>query len=138
MFGPLGLPELILIFVVALIIFGPKKLPDIGRSVGRALGEFKKASNDLKTTLEEEVRIEEQKSIAPASMTASAITTPDSSPVEYRPTDINGVDYTAPDYSASDSSPVDYLQADVNSDDSTAADLNPPDITSPPLATNRD
>jgi len=55
MFGSIGLPELILIFVVALLLFGPRKLPDIGRSLGRALGEFRRASNDLKRTLEEEV-----------------------------------------------------------------------------------
>lgn len=55
MFGSIGLPELILIFVVALLLFGPRKLPDVGRSLGRALGEFRRASNDLKRTLEEEV-----------------------------------------------------------------------------------
>lgn len=61
MFGSLGFPELMLIFLVALVIFGPRKLPDIGRSIGKALGEFKRATNDLKSTLEEEVRIEDQK-----------------------------------------------------------------------------
>jgi TatA/E family protein of Tat protein translocase len=54
-----------MIFVVALIIFGPKRLPDIGRSIGKAMGEFKRATNDLKSTLEEEVRLEERKTIAP-------------------------------------------------------------------------
>ena len=61
MFGSIGMPELIIIFVIALIIFGPKKLPELGRSLGRSLNEFKRASNELKNTLEEEVRIEEQK-----------------------------------------------------------------------------
>jgi len=61
MFGSLGMPELIVIFVIALIIFGPKKLPELGRSLGRSLNEFKRASNELKNTLEEEVRIEEQR-----------------------------------------------------------------------------
>jgi sec-independent protein translocase protein TatA len=61
MFGSIGMPELIIIFVVALVIFGPKKLPELGRSLGRSLNEFKRASNELKHTLEEEVRIEEQR-----------------------------------------------------------------------------
>lgn len=59
MFGSLGLPELILIFLVALLLFGPRKLPEIGRSVGRALGEFRRASNDLRRTVEEEIAVEE-------------------------------------------------------------------------------
>jgi TatA/E family protein of Tat protein translocase len=61
MFGSIGMPELVIIFVIALIIFGPKKLPELGRSLGRSLNEFKRASNELKNTLEEEVRMEEQK-----------------------------------------------------------------------------
>ena len=65
MLGSLGFQELLMIFFVALIIFGPKRLPDIGRSVGKALGEFRRATNDLKSTLEEEVRLEERKSVAP-------------------------------------------------------------------------
>ena len=62
MFGSLGMPELIIIFVIALIIFGPRKLPELGRSLGKSLAEFKRASNELKSTLEEEIRLEEQRS----------------------------------------------------------------------------
>jgi sec-independent protein translocase protein TatA len=61
MFGPIGMPELIVIMVLALIIFGPRKLPELGRSLGRSLNEFKKASNELKHTLDEEIRVEEQR-----------------------------------------------------------------------------
>ena len=61
MFGSIGMPELIIIFVIALIIFGPRKLPELGRSLGKSLAEFKRASNELRNTLEEEIRIEEQK-----------------------------------------------------------------------------
>ncbi len=60
MFGSIGMPELIIIFVIALIIFGPRKLPELGRSLGKSLAEFKRATNDLKGTLEEEIRLEEQ------------------------------------------------------------------------------
>ena len=59
--GPLGMQELIIIFIIALLIFGPRKLPELGRSLGKSLGEFKRASNELRNTLEEEVRVEEQK-----------------------------------------------------------------------------
>ena len=61
--GPLGFPELVLIFIVALIVFGPKRLPEIGRTLGKALGEFKKASDELKNTIEREVRAEELKEL---------------------------------------------------------------------------
>lgn len=55
MFGPIGMPELILIFLVALLVFGPRKLPELGKSLGRGLAEFKRASDDLKRTIEDEI-----------------------------------------------------------------------------------
>jgi sec-independent protein translocase protein TatA len=58
------MPELIVIFVIALIIFGPRKLPELGRSLGKGINEFKRASNELKSTFEEEVRVEEQRNAA--------------------------------------------------------------------------
>lgn len=61
MFGSIGMPELIIILVIALIIFGPRKLPELGKSLGRSLNEFKKASQDLQNTLEQEIKIEEDK-----------------------------------------------------------------------------
>ena|SRR5258705_7380930 len=71
MFGSIGMPELIIIFVIALIIFGPRKLPELGRSLGKSLAEFKKASNELKSTLEEEIRLEETRSTFEASKAAT-------------------------------------------------------------------
>ncbi len=59
--GSLGMQEIIIIFVLALIIFGPRKLPDIGKSLGKGLAEFKRASNELKQTWEDEVRLEKEK-----------------------------------------------------------------------------
>ena len=64
MFGSIGMPELIIILVIALIIFGPRKLPELGRSLGKSIGEFRRASNELRSTLEEEIRVEEQKGAA--------------------------------------------------------------------------
>ena len=87
MFGSIGMPELIIIFVIALIIFGPRKLPELGRSLGKSLAEFKKASNELKSTLEEEIRIEEQRTSFEASKAANAAqtTAPPAAPVEPGP-----------------------------------------------------
>jgi sec-independent protein translocase protein TatA len=59
--GSLGMQEIIVIFVLALIIFGPRKLPDLGKSLGRGMAEFKKASNELKQTWEDEVRLDKEK-----------------------------------------------------------------------------
>ncbi len=59
MFGSIGLPELIVIFVIALVVFGPRRLPEIGRQLGRTINEFKRASRDLQHTLEHEVQAEE-------------------------------------------------------------------------------
>jgi|SRR5687767_4028410 len=74
MFGSLGVPELLLIFVVILIVFGPRRIPEIGRTLGKALGEFRKATDDLKSTIEREVRLEELKKITPP--TLDSIITP--------------------------------------------------------------
>jgi TatA/E family protein of Tat protein translocase len=68
MFGSLGLPELLMIFAVILIVFGPRRIPEIGRTLGKALAEFRKATDDLKGTLEREVRLEELKQIAQPAM----------------------------------------------------------------------
>ena len=65
MLGSIGMPELIIIFVIALIIFGPRKLPELGRSLGKSLAEFKRASNELRSTLEEEIRVEERAKVEP-------------------------------------------------------------------------
>jgi sec-independent protein translocase protein TatA len=61
MFGSIGMPELIIIFVIALIIFGPRKLPELGRSLGKSIAELTKASA-VWSTLEEEIRLEESAS----------------------------------------------------------------------------
>jgi sec-independent protein translocase protein TatA len=55
MFG-LGIPELIVIFVIALVVFGPKKLPDLGKSIGRAMAEFKKAQQEFQESVQSEMR----------------------------------------------------------------------------------
>jgi TatA/E family protein of Tat protein translocase len=58
--GPLGWPETVFIFFLALILFGPKKLPELGRTVGKAITEFRRASNELKSTFDREMKSLEQ------------------------------------------------------------------------------
>ena len=62
MLPSIGIPELLVILTIALIVFGPRKLPELGRSLGRSLNEFKRASNELRNTLDEEIRVEDAKS----------------------------------------------------------------------------
>ncbi len=72
MLGSIGMPELIVILVIALIIFGPRKLPELGRSLGKSISEFKRASQELQNTLDQEVRLEEQREQAQAARAATA------------------------------------------------------------------
>ncbi len=72
MFGSLGMPELIIIFVIALIVFGPRKLPELGRSLGRGIAEFKRATSELQSTLEQEVKAEERREAAKVTPAAPA------------------------------------------------------------------
>ncbi len=61
MFG-IGMPEMLIILAVALIIFGPKRLPELAKSLGRALGEFKRATSDLKQSIETETGLDDVRS----------------------------------------------------------------------------
>jgi TatA/E family protein of Tat protein translocase len=65
MFGGLGFTELFFIFVLALIIFGPRKLPELGKTLGEALGQFKRASEDFKRSWEQEVELEKRRPVQP-------------------------------------------------------------------------
>src|SRR3989304_745373 len=58
MFGSIGGPELLLVFVLALLLFGPRKLPEIGKAIGKTLAEFKRATNDFHSSLEREIELE--------------------------------------------------------------------------------
>lgn len=81
--GNIGFPELIVIFVVALLVFGPRRLPELGRSLGKGLAEFRRASSDLKNSIEREIQaadiateVESAKIVQPAAEKPSAPSNP--------------------------------------------------------------
>lgn len=96
----LGFPEMTFIFLLALIIFGPRRLPEIGRQIGKALAEFKRYSNDFKYQLETEVRqweieetlrkekesLKEVLTTPPEGTVASGTVAPDSEPLKAQAT----------------------------------------------------
>jgi len=96
--GPLGFPEMLVIFVIALLVFGPRKLPELGRSLGKGISEFKRASNELKSTLEDEVRNEERRaaitSPAPVAPAADSMASTSAGETE---TDYSSLPSTAPE-----------------------------------------
>jgi Tat protein translocase TatB subunit len=135
MFGTLGGPEVILILVVALIVFGPRRLPEIGKSMGKMLAEFRKASNDFKRTIEDELEAEKLKEasrpVAPVE-TPPVVTTPvETPPVVNAPVETPPVVTAPPEAppAASAAPPV-----DVASPVSTASVETPPAASDPHLA----
>lgn len=98
--GPIGYPEMVFIFVLALLLFGPKKLPELGRTLGKALTEFNRAKNDLKATFDREMRTLERETESIKEVTNTYYH--DSYNYDYAPYD-SGEPYVAP---ASDTTPL--------------------------------
>src|SRR5262245_43887816 len=97
MFGSIGGPELLLIFVVALLIFGPRKLPELGKTLGKGLAEFRRAANDLRDSLETEVARESgPKSAAGPSLPAGSAPPPGTLEASPSATSETGADATVP------------------------------------------
>ena len=78
--GPLGFTEILVILVLALLLFGPRRLPELGRAVGRGLAEFRRASNDLRATIEDEVRTLERETSVTEAPAATHSVAPPSAP----------------------------------------------------------
>ncbi len=93
--GPLGVPEMIFIFVLALLILGPKKLPELGRSIGKGMAEFRRASNELRATFEREMHTLERENESVKEATTTPSSTSYSNPT---------YDYPYDDYSYSQES----------------------------------
>src|ERR1700691_4463248 len=72
--GSLGVPEMIFIFLLALVLFGPKKLPELGRTMGKALTEFRRASTELKSSFEREMQTLERETDSLKDATHSSVT----------------------------------------------------------------
>lgn len=71
--GPVGVPEMFLIFILALLLFGPKKLPELGRMLGKGLSEFRRAKNELKSTFETHMRELERETQVDSSSNTTAL-----------------------------------------------------------------
>jgi TatA/E family protein of Tat protein translocase len=109
----LGIPELLVICLVALIVFGPRKLPEITRTLGRGLNEFRRASNELKRTLDDEIRAAERQ------MTTPPDPTPPPPPVvadaSTAPAILPPPEHEVPEAPAAISTPHDAVASDLES-----------------------
>ena len=82
MFGSFSFTELFFIFVLALLLFWPRKLPELGKSIGQALGQFKRASEDFKRSWEEEVELEKRRPVEPPRRAEGSVARSEAEPVE--------------------------------------------------------
>jgi TatA/E family protein of Tat protein translocase len=117
--GPLGWQETVVIFILALLLFGPKKLPELGKTIGKAVTEFRRASNELKATFDREIKTLEQENDSLKDVTSNYVT------------DTHNYDYSQYDYGNDYSSGSDYSSGNDYSssygsehDESTATDTS--------------
>jgi Tat protein translocase TatB subunit len=116
MFGTLGGPELLLILVIALIVFGPRKLPEIGKSLGKMMVEFRRASNDFKRTIEEEVEADKMRQSLDATSEPARIDPPppvETAPVETAPIETAAVETAPVETAASEGVPHEAAEGTV-------------------------
>lgn len=123
MFGSLSMWEIMFILVIALIIFGPRKLPQLGRSLGESLAQFRRASEDFKRSWEQEVTLEEKRMTSrPAAPAAVAGTPPATEPVSVTEPDPHAPEVTEPDAgTAAVTEPATGVEPDREEKSSTSA-----------------
>jgi len=117
--GPIGMQEMIALFVIALLLFGPKKLPELGKTLGKALSEFRRAKSELKATLESHMNEIERETRLETSSTSS---TSYSYPYD---------DYGQHDYSYTSSSPEQVTSPETPSLPPAPATEGTPNGTAP-------
>ncbi|MEM9558192.1 MAG: twin-arginine translocase TatA/TatE family subunit [Acidobacteriota bacterium] len=133
MFGPLGVPELLFIFGLALLVFGPRKLPEVGRALGRGMAELRKASNDLRRTINTELIDDEIRQANPANLVRDslrdvkegldrAVRGEDDPPAETSRDEASKVEGAVARSKPTASAPGDSTPGDSTPDDSTATD----------------
>jgi sec-independent protein translocase protein TatB len=103
LFGTLGGPEILLILFIALIVFGPRKLPEIGKSLGKMMVEFRRASNDFRRTIEEEVEADKLRQSLDVSRLEAPKAEPAAQPAATAPAP--GAPEAAPDATAAPQTP---------------------------------
>ena len=140
MFG-IGMPEMILILAVALIVIGPKKLPDLAKSLGRAMGEFKKAASDLKESMQIDTELKDLKTSFDnlAREDKKAADPPQTGPTEDNPVDT--AEAVPPTDAAPAGGPQDDLEAAFDrhqKDDAKAETSAPTGAAEPPVDAERD
>ena len=114
MFG-LGMPEILLILAIALIVIGPKKLPDLAKTLGRAMGEFKRSAQDFKRSIDVETTVKDIKDVADPDIDLKEIIK-----------DVNTEDKTLPD-DKNDSASPDENQVDQNNNNEDPTSDKPSD-----------
>lgn len=127
MFG-IGMPELLVILAVALIVIGPKKLPDLARSLGKALGEFKRATNDIKQSIEKETGLDDVRNTI---RQAGKFSGQPSDPIR-KASDKTDGKATAPPRPSGDTAPAEAASSSQdNSPDEAESPQSPTDSPSP-------
>ncbi|MFY9608998.1 MAG: twin-arginine translocase TatA/TatE family subunit [Blastocatellia bacterium] len=104
--GSLGMPEILMILVVALIVFGPRKLPELGKSLGQSLAQFRRASEDFKRQWEDEVDLERRRIEAPPASAVEQSSVDEVAASTGAEVDATGLEEQTPDLETSEAAPT--------------------------------